>query len=598
MMRAVPRGRPLLAALVAVAIAACGQRVDVADLTRSHGLDGAAAELRFRLASAPRDPTLLIALAEIEEARGRPGAALEALDRAERLGRPFRGGLGGAARRRLAALLVARAAVRADRGSADAEADLRRARGLDAAIDPALAQRAAIAAIAADLRRSDPDRRAAGVARLRSIDPTRAAGLGPDASTAAIDATTAWLVEVGARRVAFETLDGAVERALAARRVVDWPAVTVERWLTLRRWWSGQGDPIDRPTLDRARAIGASTCAYADGPTDPGCDVIAAAASAEAPRWEPALIVAWQRGGWRAADAERAHAWAIVAARAVARGQLLSWSRAIADHVEPALVAALTPPIESAPAVPDGAAVLAAVGGDDPQLVAVVDGFARDPALADRRAEDVAARAIDVATAGPALARVFTALGDPARARAWWQRGFDASRDDPAIALGLAIAMADAADPPAGLQLAMRAAAASGDASTTLVVAARGFAAAGQTLDAIGLARQAIELSAPGDEDAAAAVAAMLLAQLGRARAAAEVGALATLPSAWDFTALDAEAARVAAALAAPDRRAAAVARALQLARSADPAAAAVGAATLRTIARQSAAAGRGSELR
>ena len=588
---------PGVAALVV--IAACGRGVDVETLTRDRGPDGAAQALRDRLVVSPRDADLWIALAEVEEARGRPTAALEALGRAELLGRPFRGGLGGGPRARLAALLVRRAEVRAARGSPDAEADLDRARRLGAAIDPALATRAALAAIAGDLRHSDPDRRARGLARLPAVDGALAAGLSSEAP-AELERTSAWLVAVGAHRVAYERLDGVVERALAARTTPAWPAATVERWLTLRRWWSGQGDPIDLPALDHARAIGASTCAYAAGPADPGCDVIAAAATA--PAWEPALVVAWERGGWIAPDRARAEAWAAVAARAVDRGQLVSWERAVADHVAAGDREGLVRAPPRLPEAPAGWPALAAAIADEPALAAalagVVVGYARDPALADRRAEELAATAIDVAVAGRALGRLFAALDDPARARAWWQRAFDASGEDPAIALGLAVAMADAGDPPAGLQLAIRAAAGSGDASATLVRAARGFAAAGETLDALALARQAIELSAPGDEDAAAGLAAALLGALGRSRDAAEVGALAALPAAWDLGDVQREAARVAADAKVPERRAAAIARALALACAEDPAAARAGAAILWTIARESDPAGADSGVR
>ncbi|MBK9031901.1 MAG: hypothetical protein IPL61_11335 [Myxococcales bacterium] len=175
---------------------------------------------------------------------------------------------------------------------------------------------------------------------------------------------------------------------------------------------------------------------------------------------------------------------------------------------------------------------------------------------------------------------MFTALGDPARARAWWQRGFDASPEEPALALGLALAMVDAGDPPAALQLVTRAAAGSGDAAATFYAAARGFAAVGATLDAVGLARQAIEQGAPGDEDLAAGLAAALLARLGRDRNAAEVAALAALPAAGDLSAVDAELARLRAA-----DPATAIAGLTALARAADPAAAHLAIAALRAIA-------------
>jgi len=612
--------------LVLALVAACHHRGgDQVARARAGDAEGAAAELRYQLASHPRDPSLLIALAEVEELRGRPGAALDALDRAALLGRPFRAGVGGEARARLAALLLGRGTARADRGSPDAEADLNRARRLGAQVDTTLAQRAALAAIAGDLKHSDPDRRARGRTRLLVVDPSLAVGLAEDAPVDALDRTSGWLVAHGAKRVAYQTLDRVAERTLAAGRRVEWRGELLERWLVMRRWWAGSGEPIDRPTLDDARARGASSCAYASGAADLGCDVVIAAR--DTPSWEPALVDAWERAGWRAADPARAQAWAVVAARATARGQLASVERAVRDHVEPALydeaiasaVASAPPPttdprawpeLAAAAALPELAAAAAAPPGQAPpitaataasasalapQLAALVRAYAVDPALADRGAEDVAAAALDLATVAPALARLFRLLDDPARARSWWQRAHDASPEDPALALGLAIAMADAGDPPAGLQLAIRAAAGSGDAAATLVAAARGFAATGETLDALTLARQAIEVSGPGDEAPAAGLAAALLRRLGRTRAADEVAALAALPGAWDLADLTDEVVRVTALAA--TQRGVATARALALARSSDPAAAAAGAGLLRAIARETRPSDRGSGL-
>ncbi|MBZ0233195.1 MAG: hypothetical protein K8M05_12765, partial [Deltaproteobacteria bacterium] len=84
----------LAAVVLAVALGAgCGGRgFDARAMVTSCGLDCAADELRFRLAKSPRDRGLYVALAEIEEERGRPGAAIEALEKAEQLGRAFRGG--------------------------------------------------------------------------------------------------------------------------------------------------------------------------------------------------------------------------------------------------------------------------------------------------------------------------------------------------------------------------------------------------------------------------------------------------------------------------------------------------------------------------
>lgn len=142
-MRRAAASRLALAAVVAVATAAVagglagcgGAGLDARGLVARCGLDCAADELRFRLARHPRDRALYEALAEIEEERGRPGAALDALEAAARLGRPFRAGLGPAPRARLARLLRARAVARVLRDSPAAEPDLRRALALGARDD-------------------------------------------------------------------------------------------------------------------------------------------------------------------------------------------------------------------------------------------------------------------------------------------------------------------------------------------------------------------------------------------------------------------------------------------------------------------------------
>ncbi|MBK7073862.1 MAG: hypothetical protein IPH44_16330 [Myxococcales bacterium] len=607
-----------LAIVTGSATVGCRAQVDVAGLERRLGPDGAADALTLRLAADPRDAAAWRALAIVETERQRPGAALVAFERAAALGAPFRAGLAAGDARRLAALLIARAEARVARRSPGADADVARAAALGAAVDPTLRARAALIAIAGELAHVDPRRRDAGAARLRAIDPGLAGGLAADATDADVAATAAWLRAAGARRLAFAILDRRVEDARGrGARPAFTPAIWAT-WLALRRWWSGPDDPIDQVTLDELRGRGVATCAYARGPRDPGCDVVATAGSADVDgaAWEPALVEAWQRDGWRAADADAAMAWMIVAARAVRRGQLPSWEHAVRSHVDVAAVAA-TPglprwaaaalavvagaaaplPDADAPAAivalaadraraagADGwPALAAAVVADGPEAAAlaeVVRAYGRDPALADRRAEAVAATALDLAAIAPRLARAFALLGDPARARAWWQRGFDASPEEPALALGLALAAASAGDGPAALQLVIRAAAGSGDAAATLYAAARGLAAAGLTLDALSLARQAIEQAAPGDEDAPADLAAALLRQLGRDRNAAEVARLVAVPGSGDLAAVTAEAARLAGAPAAQ-----ALARWAALARADDPAVAQRATAALAAIA-------------
>jgi hypothetical protein len=607
------------ALLLSLAIAAgCRAQVDVAGLERRLGPDGAADALTLRLAADPRDAAAWRALAIVETDRQRPGAALAAFERAAALGAPFRAGLADGDARRLAALVIARAEARVARRSPGADADVARAVALGAAVDPTLRARAALLAIAGELAHVDAQRGAAAAARLGAIDPGLAAGLAADATDADVAATAAWLQAAGARRRAFELLDRRVEETRGRGARPAFAPATWAAWLALRRWWRGTVDPIDQVTLDELRRLGVATCAYARGPRDPGCDVIAAAgAAADAVAWEPALVAAWQRDGWRAADADQAMAWMIVAARAVERGELPSWEHAVRAHVDvpaiaatpglpPWAAAALAVVAGAATALPTGdapapiarlaaarahgaaaawPAVVAAVldDGGGAALADVARAYRRDPALADRRAEAVAATALDLAAIAPRLARTFALLGDPARARGWWQRGFDASPEEPALALGLALAAASAGDGPAALQLVIRAAAGSGDAAATLYAAARGFAAAGLTLDALSLARQAIEQAAPGDEDAPADLAAALLRQLGRDRNAAEVARLVALPGSGDLAAIAAEADRLTRAPAAQ-----ALARWATLARSDDPAVAQRATAALAAIARRS----------
>ncbi|MBL8620602.1 MAG: hypothetical protein JNK64_04835, partial [Myxococcales bacterium] len=376
-----------LAIATGSAIVGCRAHVDVATLERRLGPDGAADALTLRLAADPRDAAAWRALAIVETDRQRPGAALVAFERAAALGAAFRAGLAAGDARRLAALLIARAEARVARRSPGADADVARAAGLGAAVDPTLRARAALIAIAGDLAHVDPRRRDAGVARLRTIDPGLAGGLAADATDADVATTAAWLRDVGARRLAFTILDRRVEDARGRGARPAFTPTTWAAWLGLRRWWSGTDDPIDQVTLDELRARGVATCAYARGPRDPGCDVVATAGSAEADgaAWEPALVAAWQRDGWRAVDADAAMAWMIVAARAARRGQLPSWEHAVRAHVDVAAIAA-TPGLpawaRAALAVADGTAAALPEADAPPAIVALAVERARAAAAA------------------------------------------------------------------------------------------------------------------------------------------------------------------------------------------------------------------------
>jgi len=603
--------------LVCLVVGACGRGFDARAMARTCGLECAADEVRFRLARDPRDRDLYVALAEIEEARGRPGAAIEALAQAEKLGRPFRGGLGERERARLGALLLARARARVARGSVDAEADVLRAKRLGVTVEAGLVRAAALAAIAGDLRHTDPKRRERGRKRLVLVDPERATALGGDGEPEVIARTAAWLDGARAYRVMMEMLDARVRvHGVASLDGADGAA---DRWLRARRWWGGAEGRPDVLTVERAEAMGAGPCWFPRAGR--GCDVIVAAGS-DVPGglpWEPALVTHWERDGVRATSGDEAAAWLIVAGRAVARGQLASYERAVRDHVDvaatrrdpgaPAWARAELARLDAGEATvrapadgpgrgwrdgapwPDVAAAIVARGEgvpgagevDEPALVEVARAHAVDAALADRRAEDVLARALDVAVAAPALARLFSLLDDPARARALWQRAADASPEDADLGLALAISMAQAGDPTAGLVQMIRAAAGHGDPGAAMLHGARGFAAAGHTVEALTLVRSALSLAAPGDEAPAAALAAALLEELGRTDDAARLRALALIPSAWDGSdAARAVEAATADVRAGDARREAGLARLDALTRAADPALASLATRALR----------------
>lgn len=595
-------------------------------MAKTCGLECAAEEVRYRLATNPRDRDLYVVLSEIEEERGRPGAALEALEKAEKLGRAFRGGLGEKERARLGQLLVTRAAVRAARGSPDADADVVRARALGVKASPELVRAAALAAIAGDLRHTDPERRERGRARLMLVDATRARALAGEGEPNVIGDTAAWLETARAYRVMHEMLDERVHaHGVDSLRAAEGAA---DRWLAARRWWGGPEGRPDLLTVERAEAMGASPCWFPREGN--GCDVIAAGGSKEpnGPTWEPALVTHWERAGVRAANADEAAAWMIVARRAAARGQIASYERAVRDHVDIDAMArdprvptwakeelarllageswaAVASPADADVALvraldagswPEAAAALALAGdrgaatARDSEamrgaLVEVARAHTVDPALADRRAEDVIAANIDVAAAAPVLARLFSLLDDPARARMLWQRAAAVSPEDADIALGLALAMADAGDPAAGLVQMIRAAAGWGDAGAAMLRGARGFAAAGHAVEALTLVKSALSLAAPGDEAPVAAVAAALLDELGRTADAAAFRALAPTPGAWDGR--DARSAVEAAssdARATGPRRHAGLARLAALTTASDPATARLAARALREL--------------
>ena len=550
--------RRVAAVLALVGAIGCAHRrgaVDVSALIASDGLDGAAAELRFRVVSDPQDRDALIALGAIEERRGRPGAALEALDRAIALGGPPGFGVPADERAHLGELYLERATERVLRGARSAVADLARAKELGAAVPPALERDAALAAALADLRHADPGLRARGAAALAALD-------GAPPETRSDPTAAAWLWDHGARRAAVDRFERWADAGgLAAPSTT---AAMATRYLEARAWWNGVVAPEH---LAQARARGAEPCSIAAAPgpdcapPDPGDATIDAAAH-DGSWWRRA-----DQRGWRSNDP----AWLIAAARAWLRDDAPSYPIAVAAHLDapiappawaapsaarvsggdptraldaaiadasehgpgPRLVVAteaalagrpldqiepILGPARGAlgdelvrrvrggepPALPDlahAAAARAAAQASAPtaahDLVPIARAYLRDSALGDRVADDWIAGDVDVAARAPIAAALFAALGDPARARARWQRSVDASPGEPALDRGLALAVAAADDPDAAMVLVTGAAAESGDAAPVLVDVARTLAARGHDPRALELIALALPLVAP-----------------------------------------------------------------------------------------------------
>ncbi len=556
--------------LVLAIVCACGgvrgKRWDTTRLVSELGLDGAVEALRVRIADEPGDVGARRALAELEDRRGRPGAVIEQLEIVAAIGGPFGSRLDAGERARLGALYVERAQARAQRLSPDALADLDRGVALGAKLDDVedLRDQAAWALALAELRDTDPDRRARGVRRLAATDEsdyTRVAAALADPEHAddveglGEVGLTLWIH--GAKRVAHDLLDVWERRGGRA----DSTPAQIEAWLSARAWWGGAADRPDLATLAQAVEQGGSPCHFALALGDHGCrardgDV-------------PGLIARARARGWRTSDPDEAAGWVIVTARAWFRGEIRSWLDELDARVDLSVIDAVprwaqSPLLRAAGRADDAAKVRARVkpasltedqrfvhalelaltgdaAGDvkrDAPAAApssepdapdvddeVVRAFRVDPASADRVAADVVARAVDGAYAAAKVADQFLLLEDPARARSWYERAVDAAPEDAGYRAGLVRALAASGDGAAARQALVTAAARSGDAGRAMLDGARALAEAGLLVDALDPAKRAVELTAPGEQQEALALAIELATELDRAEQVATLGA-------------------------------------------------------------------------
>jgi hypothetical protein len=219
-----------------------------------------------------------------------------------------------------------------------------------------------------------------------------------------------------------------------------------------------------------------------------------------------------------------------------------AYQRALAwwtpDGTGPAVAVAEPPVQEPARDLRDPRAAAAAryasalvPGADSAALGAIADAYRRDPAVAERRARDLVAEAIDCAAAHAAVGALFDALDDPGRARPEWQAAVDGS-PEPAFVRGLAEAAARGGDGAASRVFATRAAAAWGDPAIVWTAVARALDERALDVDALQAARSALELAGPDTRAAALAVAVAASRGLGRvAQADALAAQLAQLPA-------------------------------------------------------------------
>lgn len=192
----------------------------------------------------------------------------------------------------------------------------------------------------------------------------------------------------------------------------------------------------------------------------------------------------------------------------------------------PAAVAALGPEVQ-----------LVTLGGLDPvrlaadvglpdqagPLSAIARAYDRDPALAERLATDWIDGAVAAAERAPAMVELFRRAGDPERADRVARILLDADPDDPQALLLAAETAAAMGQGERADVLALRAAARSGDAGTTMRRATRSFLAAGALRGGLVAGRWALSVTPPGEDLELLEIVARTMLTMGRRSQADEV---------------------------------------------------------------------------
>lgn len=444
--------------IVPLAAAACGVRtpspIDVAALVRERGEVEGRRDLAIRVIENPRDVQARLALAELDDKRGRPSDAIEQLETVVLLGGPLGTRWSDTDRARLARLIVARGRARITRGAASALADLERAKELGASVSTDEINAAREVAALAELRHVDAKVRARGRGHLAALIATPHSqpawrGARADATPPDHAAFGDWLWQEGAYRESYEQLD-AWHRATRPPR----DEVLQTAYLRALAWWSPVwlGDVPPPPAED---LVGPGRCWF------PTAHCAPPAAAGEAPA-------------------------------------------AVEPYRDARLAAVVRYTHARIPTGPDHAA-----------LQPIVLAFGRDPAIAERMARDLVAASVDAAAGHATIGALFDALSDPARARVEWQAAVDSS-PEPAFVRGLAMATARAGDPDAALIFATKAAAASGDPAVVWLGLARALEGVARHVEALVAARNALDLAGPDVVSQALEVATAASLALGR----------------------------------------------------------------------------------
>ncbi len=478
-------GRWLIALLASAAFgsASCAAR-------RTGHVDDPRGALLVELASNPGDSAVHLRLARFEVTVQRRAAALRHFALVESSGGLFGSIWTAADRRAYATLLRERGLLRLRRGQASAAQDFTHAARLGATVSALERSTAAIVQATQDARHAADDVRNRGLRALCS----RTATTGACANSLALDRISFanWLWQHRAKRASYEVLVEVSQRSAGV------PGSARTLWLKGQAWWTGEVLPL--PPIEQATRCDAEAAATAINLTLLPADVAADSAG----RAQRAL------DDWRTRNG-------------LAALPPLPIDQSCPNKVTPAVTD--TPDSSMQRSMPGISAV--AESADFFDLFAArwqlraADlrelQHVRTTAMAtlDRAVQQALDASLDEAWTAAALGEFFLVTGDPARARALWQRAFDAT-NEPRYLLGLAVATAAVGDSDAAAIWATQAAAASGDPALALAEVAGAMVQAGEFPVALTLLRQALAIAGATDVIAIEHAIAHCLYKLGR----------------------------------------------------------------------------------